>query len=67
VTEELIAAGVAFLTRQENFVEQFLTALGFLSLLTPPKDPSIGFGAFSLNIVKMDRKCVRVLICTTGI
>jgi hypothetical protein len=31
VTGELIAAGVAFLTRQENFVEKFSATLGFLS------------------------------------
>jgi hypothetical protein len=31
VTGELVAAGVAFLTRWENFIEKFSTALGFLS------------------------------------
>jgi hypothetical protein len=31
VTGELIAAGVAFLTRREDFIEKFLAALGFLS------------------------------------
>jgi hypothetical protein len=31
VTGELVAAGMAFLKRQENFVEKFSTALGFLS------------------------------------
>jgi hypothetical protein len=50
VTGELIVADVAFLTRREKFS----TALGFLSFLTPPRDPSVGFGAFSLNTVKMD-------------
>jgi hypothetical protein len=54
VTRELVAADMAFLTCRENFVEKFLTALGFLSLPTPPRDPSVGFGAFSLNTVKMD-------------
>jgi hypothetical protein len=28
--------------------------MGFLSLPTPPRDPSVDFGAFSLNTVKMD-------------
>jgi hypothetical protein len=42
------------LTRQEIFAEKFLVALGFLSLLTPPRDPSVDFRAFSLNTVKMD-------------
>jgi hypothetical protein len=54
VNGELVAVGVAFLTRQENFVEKFSTELGFLSLLTPPNDPSVDFGAFSLSTVKMD-------------
>jgi hypothetical protein len=45
---------VALLTRWEDFIEKLSTALGFLSLPTPPRDPSIGFGAFSLNTVKMD-------------
>jgi hypothetical protein len=40
--------------RREDFVEKFSVALGFLSLLTPPRDPSIDFRAFSLNTVKMD-------------
>jgi hypothetical protein len=31
VTGELVAAGVAFLTRRENFTEKFFAALGFLS------------------------------------
>jgi hypothetical protein len=31
VTRDLVATGVAFLTRRENFVEKFLAALGFLS------------------------------------
>jgi hypothetical protein len=34
--------------------EKFSVALGFLSLPTPPRDPLVGFGAFSLNTVKMD-------------
>jgi hypothetical protein len=28
---ELVTAGMAFLTRRENFVEKFLAVLGFLS------------------------------------
>jgi hypothetical protein len=40
--------------RQENFVEKFSAALGFLSLTTHPRDSSVDFGAFSLNTVKMD-------------
>jgi hypothetical protein len=31
VTEELVVVGMAFLLRQENFVEKFSAALGFLS------------------------------------
>jgi hypothetical protein len=31
VTGELLAVGVAFLTRRENFVEKFSATLGFLS------------------------------------
>jgi hypothetical protein len=31
VTGELVEVGVAFLTRREDFVEKFSTALGFLS------------------------------------
>jgi hypothetical protein len=31
VTGELVVAGVAFLTYQENFIEKFSAALGFLS------------------------------------
>jgi hypothetical protein len=31
MTGEVIAAGVAFLTRRENFIEKFSAALGFLS------------------------------------
>jgi hypothetical protein len=54
VTGELVAVDVAFLTCQENFIEEFSIALGFLSLPTPPTDPPVGFGAFSLNTVKMD-------------
>jgi hypothetical protein len=30
-TEELVVVDVAFFTRRENFVEEFPTALGFLS------------------------------------
>jgi hypothetical protein len=51
---QLFTADIAFFTCQENFGEKFSAALGFLSLLTPPRDPSVGFGAFSLNTVKMD-------------
>jgi hypothetical protein len=54
VTGELIAVGVVFLTCRENFVEKSSAALGFLSLPTPPRDPSVDFGAFSLHTVKMD-------------
>jgi hypothetical protein len=54
VTRELVAADVAFLTRRENFGKKFFSALDFLSLPTPPRDPLVGFGAFSLNTVKMD-------------
>jgi hypothetical protein len=54
VTGELVAADVAFLTHQENFGKKFSAALGFLSLPTSPRDLSVGFGAFSLNTVKMD-------------
>jgi hypothetical protein len=54
VTGEVVPTGVAFLTRQENFVEKFSVVLGFLSLPTPPIDPSVDFRAFSLNTVKMD-------------
>jgi hypothetical protein len=53
-TGQLVPAGVALLTYEENFVEIFLDALGFLSLPTPSRDPSVDFGAFSLNTVKMD-------------
>jgi hypothetical protein len=47
---------MAFLTRRENFVEKFSVALGFLSLSNAHRDSSVdfGFGAFSLNTVKMD-------------
>jgi hypothetical protein len=31
VARDLVATGVAFLTRREKFIEKFLTALGFLS------------------------------------
>jgi hypothetical protein len=54
VTGELVTVGVTFLMRRENFVEKSLAALGFLSLPTPPRDPSVDFGAFSLNTVKMN-------------
>jgi hypothetical protein len=54
MTGELVIADVASLMRREKFIEEFSTALGFLSLPTPPKDHSVGFGAFSLNTVKMD-------------
>jgi hypothetical protein len=54
VTGELVTADVAFLTHRENFGKKFSAALGFLSLLNLPRDPSVGFGAFSLNTVKMD-------------
>jgi hypothetical protein len=40
--------------RRVSFVEKFSTVMGFLSLPTPPRDPSVGFGDFSLNTVKMD-------------
>jgi hypothetical protein len=54
MTGELVATGVAFLTHRENFVEKLSATLGFLSLPTPPRDPSIGLGAFSLNTVKIE-------------
>jgi hypothetical protein len=54
VIGELVAADVAFLTCRENFGKKFSAALGFLSLPTPPRDPSVGFGVFSLNTVEMD-------------
>jgi hypothetical protein len=50
VTRELVAADVAFLMRWEKFS----IALGFLFHSTSPRDPSVGFGAFSLNTVKID-------------
>jgi hypothetical protein len=50
VTEDLVAVGVAFLMRRENFA----VALSLLSVPIPPRDPSIDFGAFSFNTVKMD-------------
>jgi hypothetical protein len=43
-----------------DFAEKFSTALGSLLGVmafpgpTPPKDPPVDFGAFPLNIVKMD-------------
>jgi hypothetical protein len=54
VTGELAVTGIAFLMHQENFIEKFLAAPGFLSLPISPGDPSIDFGAFSLNTLKMD-------------
>jgi hypothetical protein len=54
VIGELVAADMASLTHRENFGEKFSAALGFLSLQTPLRDPSVGFGAFSFNTVKMD-------------
>jgi hypothetical protein len=54
VIGELVTTDVAFLTHQKKFREKFSVALGFLSLPTPPRDPLVGFGAFSLNTVKMD-------------
>jgi hypothetical protein len=54
MTGELIAADVAFLMRRENFGKEFSAVLGLLSLLTPPRNPSLDSGAFSLNTVKMD-------------
>jgi hypothetical protein len=39
---------------ENKIVEKFSAALGFLSLPTPPRDPSVDFRAFSLNMVKMD-------------
>jgi hypothetical protein len=54
MTGVLVATDVAFLTRRENFGEKFLVALGFLSLPTPRRHPSVGFRAFSMNTVKMD-------------
>jgi hypothetical protein len=49
VTGELVTVGVGFLTCQKKFAEKFTTALGFLSLPTPPKDPSVDFTAFFLE------------------
>jgi hypothetical protein len=54
MTGELVAAGMVLLTCQENFVEKISAALGLLSLPTPPRDPSIDFGAFFLSTEKMD-------------
>jgi hypothetical protein len=53
MTGELVVADVVFLTRRENFGEKFSATLDFLSLLTPRRDRLVGFGAFSLNTVKM--------------
>jgi hypothetical protein len=46
VTGELVTIDMAFLLSQENFIEKFSTALGFFSLLTPPRDPLVDFEAF---------------------
>jgi hypothetical protein len=54
LTGELVAADMAFLTRREDFIEKFSVVLGFLSLLAPPRDPLVDFGAFSMNTVMMD-------------
>jgi hypothetical protein len=48
-TRELVAAGVAFLMHRENFTEKFSAVLGFLSLLTTPRDNSVDFRVFSLK------------------
>jgi hypothetical protein len=53
-TGELVTAGMAFFTHQENFIEKSSAVMGFLSLPTSPRDPSINFVAFSFNTVKMD-------------
>jgi hypothetical protein len=37
------------LMRRENFLEKSSAALGFSSLPTPPRDPSVDFGAFFLE------------------
>jgi hypothetical protein len=42
------------LNASKKIVEKFSVVLGFLSLPTPPRDPSVDFRAFSLNTVKMD-------------
>jgi hypothetical protein len=39
---------------QENFIEKFSAELGFLSLPTPLRYPSVDFGVVFLNTVKMD-------------
>jgi hypothetical protein len=60
VTGELVTVGVAFLMRREDFIEKFSATLGFLLGVivfpgpTPPRDPLVNFGAFPLNMVKMD-------------
>jgi hypothetical protein len=54
VTGELVTAGMALLTCQEDFIEKFSAALSFLSLPTLPRDRSVDFRGFSLNTVKMD-------------
>jgi hypothetical protein len=60
VTEELVATDVASLTCRVNFAEKFSAELGSLSGVmafprpTPPRYPSVDFGSFLLNTVKMD-------------
>jgi hypothetical protein len=60
VTGELVMTDVASLMHRADFAEKFLAALGSLSGVvaflepTPPRDPLVDFGAFPLNIVKMD-------------
>jgi hypothetical protein len=59
-TGELVVANVASLTRWVNFAEKFSAALGSMSGVvvfpgpTPLRDPPVDFGAFPLNIVKMN-------------
>jgi hypothetical protein len=60
VTGKLVTADVVSLMRRVDFTEKFSTALGSLSgvmafpIPTPPRDPTVDFGAFPLNRVKMD-------------
>jgi hypothetical protein len=60
VIGELVVADVTSLMCRVDFTEKFLAALGSLSggmafpRPTPPKVPPVDFGAFPLNIVKMD-------------
>jgi hypothetical protein len=60
VTGELVAFDLASFTCRVDFTEKFSAALGSLSGVitfpgpTPPRDPLVDFGAFPLNIVKMD-------------